>query len=94
MPLTLTLKEAGLTLLVDDEYSIERMAGLMRKDRTVVLATVTGKKCVVRTRDITFVREITPDEVEENKKQVQAQLEKERRFTPAPKLSVPHGFKN
>jgi F0F1-type ATP synthase epsilon subunit len=108
MPLTITLEKGGMTLLVDDSVSLEEIMKAMsggevdrkwkangRRDRGTIIhfSTVTGKSCIVRADDIVFVREITPDEVEENRKKVQEQIEKEKRFTPAPKLAVPHGFR-
>jgi len=100
MPLTVSLRDSGITLLVHGgpaelDMLMRAMSGDLsnkkwkangRIDRGTILhlTTITGKSCVVRADDITLIREISDEDVAKNKKEVEEAAEKERRFHPSP----------
>jgi hypothetical protein len=100
MPLTVSLRDSGITLLIQGgaeelEMLMKAMSGDLsnrkwkangRIDRGTIihLTTITGKACIVRADDITLIREITDEDVAKNKKEVEEAAEKEKRFQPAP----------
>jgi hypothetical protein len=89
MPFTMTLKDAGVTLLVNDSVPITKIGAAMKRGGVLAVQTVGGKLCLVRGSDVVLVREITDSEIEANNKAVAEQREKEARFHPAPQRIIP-----
>lgn len=90
MPLTMTLKDAGVTLLIDDSVTPSKIEKAMSRKKVLAVQTIGGKLCLVRGGDIVLVREITAEEIAENKKMAEEARERDKRFTPAqPKAFIP-----
>lgn len=94
MPIIMNLTEGIQFILKGDAHEMEVISKGMGKRRLYIGELITGKRIVIRAELINFIREITDAEIEEGKKRMEAENERQGRIVRAVPGIPGRGFHN